>query len=115
MKKEELKRELTRFLNEMIDTYYANPTLGEKMLNYTLKVIVETNIDKADNMLELFTDKNGNIDADRIIHSYAEKMGNETISFNLRDYVENDFIKSMLPNKSLVISANDIASIIRNC
>ena len=35
-------------------------------------------------------------------------IANEDIIIDIRDYINNEFIKGMLPDKSLVIKADDI-------
>lgn len=112
MKTNELKLKMCNFFNHMIDTYYGNPNVGEKMINYTLKVIVKNNMNKVDSVLKLFETSEGEINAEEILQDYKMQMGNEKITFDLRNYINQPLLKNMLPDKALVISAEDISKIL---
>lgn len=112
MKIDEMKMRLSNTLNSLVDTYFANPTVSEKFINSTLKVIIKQNIGKADNMLELFADKDGEIDAQAIIEEYANMIGENGIVFDLKKHVDNNFLRSMLPDKVLIIKKEDILNIL---
>ena len=57
----ELKLRLNTSLNGLIDTYFGNANVTERMINATLKVLVKQNINKADKAMMLFADENGEI------------------------------------------------------
>ena len=40
-------------------------------------------------------------------------FGNKDIVIDIRDYIKNDFIKGILPNKSLIIKSNDILDMLK--
>lgn len=113
MKANELKSKLEKSGEELINTYYSDNTIIDKLTNSTLKAMLKANITKIDGILDLFTDANGEIDADAIIGCYAEQIGNG-LQFDIKDYVKSDFIRNLLPNKVLIISKNDILNILKD-
>lgn len=113
MKLSEIKLRLTNTVNSLIDTYFNEKGITEKFINSTLKIIVKQNIHKVDSMLTLFTDENGEIDANAIINEYASMIGDEGFVFDLKKYVNNSLVKDMLPDKVLIIKKEDILSILK--
>lgn len=113
MKLSEIKIRLNNTANSLIDTYFSEKGLTEKFINSTLKLIVKQNIHKIDDMLTLFADSNGEIDADTVINEYANMLGEEGLVFDLREHVNNPLVKNMLPDKVLVIKKEDIMSILK--
>lgn len=112
MKKDELKLRVTNAAERLINAYFGENTVIDKMANSTLKIILRQNIGKMDSMLEMFCDENGEIDADEIVNTYAEQITDAGVSFDIRDYVKSDVIRSIMPNKSLVIKRGDITRIL---
>jgi hypothetical protein len=112
MKTSEVKLRLINFANGLIDTYFSNTSLTDKMINSTLKIIVKQNSYRADSILKLFTDANGEIDLKEIVYQYAETIGDNGITIDIRDYIDNDFIKQYLPNKALLVKKDDIMSLL---
>ena len=113
MKLSEIKIRLTNTANSLIDTYFSEKGLTEKFINSTLKLIVKQNIHKIDDMLVLFTDANGEIDAEAVVNEYANMIGEEGMVFDLREHFTNPLVKNMLPDKVLVIKKEDILSILK--
>ena len=113
MKISELKLRVANTANKMIDTYFGGTSLTEKFINSTLKIIVKQNIHKADDMLALFTDADGEVDANMIISEYSNILGPEGLVFDIREYVPNEAIRSMIPNKVLILKKEDILSILQ--
>lgn len=113
MKLSEIKIRLSNTANSLIDTYFSENGLTEKFINSTLKLIVKQNIHKIDDMLTLFTDANGEIDAEVVVNEYANMIGDEGMVFDLREHVTNPLVKNMLPDKVLVIKKEDILSILK--
>ena len=74
MKIQEIKLKLNSSLNQLIDTYFSNPTVSEKMINATLKVLVKQNIHKVDDVLNMFADENGDINPQDILVEYANQI-----------------------------------------
>lgn len=112
MKTGEIKIRLFNALMAMIDTYFGAPSMSEKFINSTLKIIVKQNINKIDSMLDLFTDENGDINAEEIISEYAEMFDESGYVFNIKDYIENETVKKFIPDKALVIKREDVLSIL---
>lgn len=107
----ELKLKMINTVNSMIDTYFSNNNLTDRFINSTLKIIVKQNIHKLDDVFNLFADKHGEIDTMLLINEYSNMVPNEGIVFNIKDYVGNDLVKNMLPDKVLIIKKEDIMAL----
>ena len=112
MKAGEIKIRLSNSIMGLIDTYFCENSLNEKFINSTLKIILKQNIYKIDQMLSLFADKNGEINATEIITEYSKMIDEEGFVFDLRNYVDNEMLKGMLPNKVLLIKREDILNLL---
>ncbi|MBP3630115.1 MAG: hypothetical protein J6J23_01365 [Clostridia bacterium] len=112
MKIGEVKIRLVKAVMGMIDAYFGGNGLNEKFINSTLKILVKQNAYKVDSMLELFADQNGEIDATEIVAEYANMIEENGYVFDLKQYVENDMIKALMPDKVLVIKREDILKIL---
>ena len=113
MKVSEFKLRLMTTANELIDVYFGDSTVADKMINSTLKILVKNNIHKADDIINLFADKNGEINVNEIVDEYAKQLGDEGVQFDIKDYIKNDFIKSLMPNKFLLITKDDLMKLLR--
>lgn len=107
----EFKHRLISGVDDLIDTYFSNGSINDRLMNATVKIIVNQNADKLDNFMELFTDKDGYIDTDVIIREYGKAFGTDRYILDLRDFIDNDIVKKALPNKALAIKIEDIAKI----
>ena len=112
MKASEVKLKLIGFANGLIDTYFSGVSVTEKMINSTLKIIIKQNAYRADTILSLFADANGEINMKEIIYEYADKIGDNGITIDIRNYVNNDFIKQYLPNKVLIVKKDDLMGLL---
>lgn len=112
MKAGEVKIRLLNSVMNMIDTYFGGSNITEKFVNSTLKIILKQNLYKVDSILELFADKDGEINATEIVAEYANIIDENGFIFDLKKYVESDMIKSMLPDKILVIKREDILNLL---
>ena len=112
MKIHEVKLRLNSSINKLIDTYFGLPTVTEKMINATLKIIAKQNMYKLDTILGMFADQNGEIDPQAILYEYANQIDENGIRIDIKDYIDNDLIKQILPNKILIIKKEDIMSLI---
>ena len=108
----EFKLKLLQGGNNLIDTYFAGVTPSERLINATVKIILNQNIDKVDDLIGLFADKEGYIDTDLIIAEYSKAFGTDKIILDLRDFINNDMVKRVLPNKALAIKIDDIANML---
>ena len=105
----EFKRRLIGGANGLVDTYFAGSNINDRLMNATVKIVVKQNIDKLDNVFELFSDKDGYIDTDMMIMEYTKAFGGDKFILDVRDFVANDMVRSVLPNKALAIKIEDIA------
>lgn len=112
MKAGEVKIRLSNSVMGLIDTYFGGTTLNEKFINSTLKIILKQNIYKIDSMLNLFSDKDGNINVDEIITEYSNMIDEKGLVFDLKSYVKDDMIKSFIPDKVLIIKKEDILKLL---
>ena len=107
----EFKTKLIIGVEDLIDTYFGSGSVSDRLLNATVKIIANQNLDKLDNFLNLFADKDGKIDSDMIIKEYGKAFGSDKIILDLRDFVDNDMVRRVLPNKALAIKIDDISRI----
>jgi hypothetical protein len=112
MKTGEVKMRLMKAVMGMIDTYFCSNALNEKFINSTLKILVKQNAYKIDSVLELFADKDGEINATEIVAEYANMLDEKGYIFDLKQYVDNDMVKSLIPDKILIIKREDILNIL---
>lgn len=108
----EFKFKLVNGLEGLIDTYFSPDNIKDRFINATVKIIVNQNIDKLDDFIALFADKDGFIDTDLIIREYSKAFGTDKLVLDMRDFVNNDMIKRALPNKALALELNDLANIL---
>lgn len=108
MKTGEVKMRLSNIIIDMIDAYFGESSMNEKFINSTLKIILKQNLYKVDSVLEIFADKNGDINIQDIVDEYSKMIGTDGLIFDLKHYVDNDFVKSLLPDKILIIKQEDI-------
>jgi NADPH-dependent curcumin reductase CurA len=109
---QEVKLKLITSVNRLIDTYFGSPNLTEKMINATLKVLVKQNSYKVDGMLSMFTDANGEINPQDILMEYANQIGDNGVIIDIKQYVNNETLKQLIPNKALVITKEDILNLV---
>jgi len=112
MKTGEVKMRLMKAVMGMIDTYFCSNALNEKFINSTLKILVKQNAYKIDSVLELFADKDGEINATEIVAEYANMLDEKGYIFDLKQYVDNDMVKALIPDKILIIKREDILNIL---
>lgn len=111
IKVNEFKTKALLGVENLIDVYFAGNSISERLINATVKIIANQNIDKLDNVINLFADNNGYIDTDLMMREYGKAFGTDKIILDLRDFVDNDMVRRALPNKALAIHIDDIAKI----
>ena len=97
MKKEELKPILKDFLTDMVNEWFPDKPLFKALGNS----LITANINKYDNLMDLFSDENGDIDIEEILNNITETM-EESYMIDLQKY------SSFLPSRILLISKEDI-------
>ena len=113
MKASEFKLRVVSTLNELVDIYFGSDTMVDKFINSTLHVMIKQKSYMLDDVMNLFTDQDGNIDKELLIDEYSKMFGNKDLVIDIRDYIKNDFIKGILANKSLIIKSNDILDMLK--
>lgn len=114
MKASEFKLCLVSGVNNLIDDYFGSHTIADKFINSTLKILVKQNTYKLDNILDLFTDEHGMIDENIIIEEYSKVIGESGFILDIREFIKNDMIRNLLPNKALIIKKDDIRKMLNN-
>lgn len=113
MKASELKLRVITSLNSLIDTYFGTNTMVDKFINSTLHVVVKQKSYMLDDVLNLFTNEEGDINEELLFDEYSKMFGDNDIVIDIRDYIKNDMVKSMMPNKSLIIKQEDIFDMLK--
>lgn len=114
MKASEFKLCLVSGVNNLIDDYFGSHTMADKFINSTLKILVKQNTYKLDNILDLFTDEHGMIDENIIIEEYSKAIGESGFILDIREFIKNEMIRNLLPNKALIIKKDDIRKMLNN-
>lgn len=112
MNTSEVKLKLITSVNRLIDTYFGMPTITEKMINATLKVIVKQNAYKIDGFLNMFADQNGEINPQEVLIEYANQIDDNGLIIDIKQYINNETLRQILPNKVLVMKREDILNLI---
>ena len=105
----EFKRRLVKGVDGLIDTYFSGTSMSDRLMNATVKIVVNQNVDKLDGLFELLSDKDGWVDSDLIVGEYTKAFGGDKLILDIRDFVDNDMVRKVLPNKALAIRIDDIA------
>lgn len=108
MKASEFKLSVVQGLNNLVDDYFGSSSYADKFINSTLKIMIRQNTYKMDDVLCLFTDEYGNIDETVIIEEYSKVIGDSGFILDIRDFVKNELVRNLLPNKALVIKKEDL-------
>lgn len=106
----EIKEQVAFFIDSKLSELTGDSISG-KLLKPIVNVIVKNNIDKADTILNLLADKNGNIDAMSIISQYEDSLINskEVTSIGIAE-IGNGKIKINVPyfDKTINLDSSDI-------
>ena len=98
MKTSELKLRVLTEANSLIEVYFGEDTFIDRMVNTTLKILLEQNKDKFDDMLKLFENCDGEIDATTIINKYAGANWEEITPKNDDKILKNSLTHFFDPN-----------------
>lgn len=113
MKIGEVKLKLSNAVLNLIDTYFNGKDMSERFINSTLKIILKQNLYRVDSVLSLFADKDGNINTDEIVEEYSKMIGESGYIFDIKEYISNDTVRNMIPDKVLVIKQEDILNLFK--
>lgn len=113
MKASEFKLRVVSTLSELVDVYFGSDSIVDKFVNSTLHVMIKQKSYMLDDVMNLFTDQDGNINEELLIDEYSKMFGDKDIVIDIRDFIKNDFVKGMLPNKSLIIKSDDILDMLK--
>jgi hypothetical protein len=111
LKINEFKYKLLNGVEGLVDTYFSPTDISNRLINATVKIIINQNVDKLDDFIILFADKDGLVDTDVLIREYGKAFGTDRLIIDLRNFVNNDMVRRALPNKALAIEINDLAKI----
>lgn len=114
MKASEFKLCIVSGVNNLIDDYFGTHSMADKFINSTLKILVKQNTYKLDSIIDIFTDEHGMIDECIIIEEYSKVIGDSGFVLDIRDFVKNEMVRNLLPNKALVIKKDDIRKMLKN-
>lgn len=101
MKIEDVKAIVYKHIDKLITEWFGDKPLFKGLA----KTILEANINKYDNLLEMIADKDGNLLIDELVN-------------NMGDAIEKGYeidlttISPLLPNRILLISKEDIQALI---
>lgn len=113
MKTNELKLRVLTEANSLIDVYFGEDTFIDRMVNTTMKILIEQNKNKLDDIMKMFENSEGEIDAETIVNKYAEQFAHDGVHFDIKKFIKNDFMRNMLPDKYLIINKEDILKILK--
>lgn len=99
MKTSEVKVVVYNHLNKLIGEWFSDKPLIQAFA----KTALQANINKYDNLLEMLTDENGNLLIDELVNNLGITNGYEIDLTN---------ISPLLPNRILLVSKEDIQSLI---
>ena len=114
MKASEFKLCIVSGVNNLIDDYFGTHSMADKFINSTLKILVKQNTYKLDNIVDIFADEHGVIDENIIIEEYSKVIGESGFVLDIREFIKNDMIRNLLPNKALIIKKDDIRKMLQN-
>lgn len=116
MKIQEFKLRLTNFANNIIDSYFKSNSLAEKGMGTMAKYIIKKKIDDFDDFLELFANKEKEIDTEEFVnYVVAELVGEDGMVVNFKDYLNPDgILYNLIPNKTLIVKKDDFNCFVRD-
>ena len=96
MKRDNFKKALSSYMKKLLNNWFPDKPFIKGMG----MSIVDANINKMDNLFQLFEDNEGNIDVNGLINNLSDI--NEPIKIDLAT------ISPLLPNRVLLITKEDI-------
>ena len=112
MKKEELEYNIKKYVYQLIDDVMPENSLLGKIENRTAKYWVEQNQWRLDDILSVFTNKDGCIDGHQIIEMYKDVLfENGELRISLTDLVGDNY-KSLMPDKIILFKEDDLYKLV---
>ena len=108
MRKEELEYSIKQYVNQLINDVLPETGILGKLGNRTAKYWVEQNQWRLDEILSVFTDKDGCIDIEKLVDMYEDVLfENDELRLSLRE-IAPDSVKAMLPDKIMIFKRDDL-------
>ena len=115
---QEIQLRLETYVNDIINQIFPGNDMFNKLKSTTAKYWVKQNIWRMDNILNNFVDRDGLIDIEETINFYVNSMFDENgkFSINLGDLIQGTSLESLIPNKTIIFSKNDLMKLFNiNC
>ena len=107
---QEIQLRLETYVNDIINQIFPGNDMFNKLKSTTAKYWVKQNIWRMDNILNNFVDRDGLIDIEETINFYVNSMFDENgkFSINLGDLIQGTSLETLIPNKTIIFSKNDL-------
>jgi hypothetical protein len=107
---QEIQLRLETYVYDIINQIFPGNDMFNKLKSTTAKYWVKQNIWRMDSILNNFVDKEGLIDIEDTINFYVDSMFDENgkFSINLGDLIQGTSLESLIPNKTIIFSKNDL-------
>jgi hypothetical protein len=107
---QEIQLRLETYVYDIINQIFPGNDMFNKLKSTTAKYWVKQNIWRMDSILNNFVDKEGLIDIEETINFYVDSMFDENgkFSINLGDLIQGTSLESLIPNKTIIFSKNDL-------
>ncbi len=107
---QEIQLRLETYVNDIINQIFPGNDMFNKLKSTTAKYWVKQNIWRMDSILNNFVDRDGLIDIEDTINFYVNSMFDENgkFSINLGDLIQGTSLESVIPNKTIIFSKNDL-------
>lgn len=115
---QEIQLRLETYVNDIINQIFPGNDMFNKLKSTTAKYWVKQNIWRMDSILNNFVDKDGLIDIEDTINFYVNSMFDENgkFSINLGDLIQGTSLETLIPNKTIIFSKNDLMKLFNiNC
>ena len=108
MRKEELEYSIKQYVFQLINDVLPESGLLSKLGNVTAKYWVEQNQWRLDEILSVFTDKDGCINTEKLAEMYENVLfENGELRLSLKE-IAPDSVKTMLPDKIMIFKRDDL-------
>lgn len=112
MRKEELIYNIKKYVYQLIDDVMPEKGLLGKIENRTAKYWVEQNQWRLDDILSVFTNKDGCIDGHQLVDMYKDVLfENGELRISLVDLVGDNY-KSLMPDKIILFREDDLFKLV---